>query len=413
MGTASSAPRILFVDDEPNVLAALRRALRGRTGSWELVFAVGGAEALTLLAAGAVEVIVTDMQMPILDGVAVLEAARTLHPSAGRVVLSGEAARSTIVRSCGLAHAYLAKPCDIDDLVSTIGRLLSVRDLLADPRLRAVLGGAAEIPKPDRICTRLLAVSGNPTSTVGDVVAVVREDIGLCAEIIRIVNSGFFGLGSRIDSVERAATLLGTDMLQALALAGKIAGSGPGRDRLASWADPYPVAIESGRLARLIGTSEGLPAELVSQVALAAMLHDVGLRLLAGSLPAATPRPDSRVIGDVFARRERELDVLGCGVAEATAYLLALWGFHPAIVDALISQPKHDADGTASTAGRILTFARSVAIGTGEPVAPGRWIDPAHAKRWSAVAQPLTSTSTSTSTSRPATIRLTDDRTTV
>lgn len=56
--------RILFVDDEPNFLAGLRRLLRGQRAEWDLYFAGGVDEALELLRRQPVETIVTDVNMP-------------------------------------------------------------------------------------------------------------------------------------------------------------------------------------------------------------------------------------------------------------------------------------------------------------------------------------------------------------
>ena len=66
-------PEILFVDDEPDVLSELRTALQSRAGDWVLHWAEGGAEALDLLAAHDIDVLVTDLGMPGVDGVALLD----------------------------------------------------------------------------------------------------------------------------------------------------------------------------------------------------------------------------------------------------------------------------------------------------------------------------------------------------
>ncbi len=68
--------RVLFVDDEPRVLAALQRMLQGRRPGWALRFAGGGAQALDLLADQPVDVVVSDLRMPGMDGAELLAAVR-------------------------------------------------------------------------------------------------------------------------------------------------------------------------------------------------------------------------------------------------------------------------------------------------------------------------------------------------
>ena len=59
--------RILFVDDEVNVLQGLRRMLNPMRHEWEMVFVESGQEALAMLAQAPCDVIVSDMRMPGMD----------------------------------------------------------------------------------------------------------------------------------------------------------------------------------------------------------------------------------------------------------------------------------------------------------------------------------------------------------
>lgn len=68
--------RILFVDDEVSILDGLKRMLRPMRDDWEMTFASGGEAALALMETVAFDVIVTDMQMPDMDGAMLLELIR-------------------------------------------------------------------------------------------------------------------------------------------------------------------------------------------------------------------------------------------------------------------------------------------------------------------------------------------------
>jgi CheY-like chemotaxis protein len=102
-----SERRILFVDDEPFVLAALQARLRRELRSWHTVLATSGEAALAELRAQPIDLLITDLKMVGMGGVSLLEAARDEAPHALRVVLSGhESPEAT-----ALAHHVLGKPC--------------------------------------------------------------------------------------------------------------------------------------------------------------------------------------------------------------------------------------------------------------------------------------------------------------
>lgn len=106
-----SRKRVLFVDDEQEVLEGLRNLLRRNRHEWDMVFALGGYEALAELSRGTVDVVVTDMRMPGMDGAQLLAQVKTVSPSTARLVLSGHAEKEAILRALPVAHQFLSKPC--------------------------------------------------------------------------------------------------------------------------------------------------------------------------------------------------------------------------------------------------------------------------------------------------------------
>jgi len=112
--------RILFVDDEPELLESLERLLHPMRDRWEMVFARGGVEALAWLETKPFDVLVTDVRMPRLDGVRLLRWAKAKFPEMVRIVLSGYFEREMALGAAGAAHRYLVKPIDTDRLREAI-----------------------------------------------------------------------------------------------------------------------------------------------------------------------------------------------------------------------------------------------------------------------------------------------------
>jgi response regulator RpfG family c-di-GMP phosphodiesterase len=111
---------VLLVDDEQNVLDGFRRQL-GRT--FRLQTAIGGESALTACKTGGPFcVIVSDMQMPGMNGVEFFERVRTVAPDTSRIMLTGNADQRTAVEAVnsGRIFRFLNKPCSIENLGEAI-----------------------------------------------------------------------------------------------------------------------------------------------------------------------------------------------------------------------------------------------------------------------------------------------------
>jgi signal transduction histidine kinase len=120
---------ILFVDDEPGVCRALGRIVRGEP--YTAAFAASGQEALNIMARQPVHVVVTDLQMPQMDGTQLLEQVTRRFPSAIRLVLSGRDDSATILDAirAGQIYRYILKPWDRHELRLTIRQALDIYKL--------------------------------------------------------------------------------------------------------------------------------------------------------------------------------------------------------------------------------------------------------------------------------------------
>lgn len=118
-------PRILFVDDEPDILTAMQRLFRRDRPMWDMVFASSGAAAMEALRGAAFAVIVSDLRMPGMDGAELLGAVRSLFPETLRIVLSGYADSELFARAWPLSHLMLSKPCEHHKLRDAIAQMVT------------------------------------------------------------------------------------------------------------------------------------------------------------------------------------------------------------------------------------------------------------------------------------------------
>jgi CheY-like chemotaxis protein len=112
--------RILFVDDEENVLDGIRRMLRAHRDRWETEFVTSGQAALLATRQRAFDIVVSDLRMPGMDGAELLGHIREQFPSVARIVLSGYSEPDLSARAAKVAHRVLEKPCNAEEFKDTI-----------------------------------------------------------------------------------------------------------------------------------------------------------------------------------------------------------------------------------------------------------------------------------------------------
>jgi len=124
--------KILFVDDEKNILSALRRLLFPMRGEWDIQFATSGFEALDILAQDSFDVIVSDLRMPGMDGFELIEWMQGHEPRVVPVVLSGTARVEDALKAVQHgAYDFVSKPVEaLDVFIQHVQRAIEHKRLI-------------------------------------------------------------------------------------------------------------------------------------------------------------------------------------------------------------------------------------------------------------------------------------------
>jgi putative nucleotidyltransferase with HDIG domain len=320
---------VLFVDDDAMILEGMRRSMYCMRNEWSMRFADSGVHALLSLAQAPSDVIVSDMRMPDMDGVQFLAEVKQLYPQATRLILSGEADQGQLIRATDSAQQYLSKPCDAPTLKAAITRTQKLKAMLSSERIATIVGTVDTLPSPPRAYQELLASLRSDDTSVEEIARIIRRDLAMTAKIVNIANSGFFGLRSKVQTVERAISYIGVETITALVLSQELFAAGipitfPGfdLDLLAQH------SFDTAACARAIALHERLPGKTAEAAFLAGVLHDVGKLVLATRTPPASPSLHAQWLVDT----RRQIDTQH---AEVGAYLLGLWSFPDSIVEAI------------------------------------------------------------------------------
>lgn len=355
--------RILFVDDEQFVLQGLQRLLRDMRGSWDMVFVDSGAKGLEELTARPFDVVVTDMRMPGMNGAEFLNRVKERHPETVRLVLSGHADADMILDLEGAAHQFLAKPCDPEVLRSVIASTTALSGRLDSEPVRRVLGGIAHLPVLPAVYQEILSLLQAPSTTLDDLARVIRRDPGMTANLLKLVNSAYFGLRHRISDPGEAVAYLGIDTLKSLALAHgifqQIRGFPPGINGPALWGHSVDVAAASRQIAR----AEGLDRTVQNDAFTGGLLHDIGLMILASSFHGEYERIAALMEAEGLDLTAAESRVLGAHHGQVGGYLLSLWGVPDPVVEAVTRHHEPREGGPVDPA--LLVFAAEGLLGGG------------------------------------------------
>jgi HD-like signal output (HDOD) protein len=307
--------RLLVVDDEQAVLDGLRSVLRAQRREWEVTFALGGPAGLEAVRKASFDVVITDMRMPILNGADLLKQVKALQPGAVRLVLSGQTDSETAIKTALTAHQFLSKPCDIEILRNVVRRACRLNELLASPELRALVGDVSSLPVAPRSYLAISEALADPQSSFSDVARIVEREPALCAKVLQLVNSAFFGLPRVVSSIVQATNYLGSLSLKNLTLAMEAISTAHG---LCAMSNAQFVAYQTNSI--LVG--------------LLGRHWYVGDRLNADNAFAAGVMRDMGHL--VLTRSGRQADVSERASHPAvSAYLLGLWGIPHAIIEAV------------------------------------------------------------------------------
>ncbi len=312
-------PSVLFVDDNENILQGLRRNLRSVHREWEMRFATNGAEALKLMDEKPVDVVVSDIRMPVKDGVALLTEARQRHGQSIRLVLSGQCDEKDIAPLLEVSHQYLAKPMDTDVIISAIKSILEAQNRLQDAALKKFITGLASLPSRPSLYADITSELRGARPSAQAIEQFLLRDISLVAKIFQVLNSSYFGTNGDINTVSFIWEALGLERMKTLMLGGHIAMQ-PDKtlENDPFIAELWNMSLMTARIARLIAKAEDLPKKTCDKLWVAGLLHAVGAVALYEYRRETSGTVDSADLLDAARPADSYVDV--------GTFLAVLWG---------------------------------------------------------------------------------------
>ncbi len=354
---------VVVLSGDVQVLEGLRRSLRVFQNAWVTHFVDTTTDALGALSLHPVEALICDSKVTGLDLEVFLSQVREKWPTVVRAVLCGtDVTPEQAVRLASAAHQVLKKPLLPGQVFDLVERASMVLGLVRSERVKLVLAGLGSLPGLPVTYAKLSGLTSNSDASLDEVASLVERDPANSANVLKIINSAYFGLTRRLSSVREAVRYLGIQPLKNIVLAAEV---------FAGIASGPAANLQASALARAFAMRELLGRTPLAEAAFAAgILADVGQLLIATRLPVdmAAIRKEMAVRPQEDAERGR----LGSSHAELGGALLSLWNLPAALVEAVTlhhTPPSAVATATVPTALALVCAMEEEAQAEGERIA--------------------------------------------
>lgn len=325
---------IIFVDDDPDLLESMRARLYKHRHDWTMQFFGDGTQAIAAFDGKPIDLIVSDIRMPGMDGGQLFGVLKERYPATIRIVLSGYADAAQALRLTSLAHQYVAKPCNSGEIENIIERCFLLQDLLSSEALRRVVGRIGELPAMPKVYARLQTALATANVTASDIADIVNTDAAIASKVLQITNSAFFRLRKPIVRIKDAVTYLGFATIRNLVMSAELFAQWKMPAALLADVDPDHLQKHAQLVAQAcksLATGKVSPDDAW----LAGLVHDIGYWILAQDCPDELKRAITQAHNDQRPLFECEKEIIGATHAEIGAYLLGLWGLPYPIVEAV------------------------------------------------------------------------------
>lgn len=321
---------ILFVDDEIPILKAIRRMFLG--SNYTVFFAENGLDALDILSKNIIDLIISDIKMPEMDGYELLSRVMIMYPSTIRIALSGYAGDDLIFRAIknNLARAYFLKPWVDENLKIAIDEMFKTQDLLKSKNLLDIVNSFDTIPTLPGLYMRLNKLI-QKNADIDKISSIIEEDPAISSKILQLANSAYFG--SKTGSVKKAIMNLGLINIKNLILTSEIFELLPNNSKEKELLWDHS-SLTNQIMVKTYKTL--LNKKLLDKDASAGLMHDIGKIILMKNYPKQYEDVFNDVLKNSITFSQAEEVSLGVSHDDIGAYLLNWWGLPDSMVEAAL-----------------------------------------------------------------------------
>jgi putative nucleotidyltransferase with HDIG domain len=340
--------KILFVDEDSAVLAALRTLLKDEV--WECHFVSQGSKALDFLAQQPVDVVVSAAAMEEMDGIKLLSQIRHLYPATIRLFLAVHPRHGTVLKALaqGQTQHIIPKPWIDLELKEILRFALRQAEYQRkySPEFQQLINTIPLLPSLPETYSQVRDCINDDEIDIEKMAEAISHDVSLSTILLHWGNSALFGQRFLVDTIKKAIIVLGTDIVENLVLSESVHRALKSRTSNIPGFDVNRFkrhSIATATIARLlIKLTHSHNVGMQDRAFIAGLLHDVGKLLLATYLPENFQRAIETSGENQCSLLQAERSIYGTDHAEIGAMLAEWWSLPPFLVEAIRShhQPR-------------------------------------------------------------------------
>lgn len=325
--------KVLFVDDEVQILKSLTRLFIDT--DYEIFTAESGIEALEALTRNEIDLIISDMRMPEMDGYQLLCEVKKKYPSVLRVILSGYSDEKTVFKSLqqNIAKLYIFKPWENEKLLKIVNQIFETEELLKDSNLLLLVNNTEGLPTIKTNYQRIINYIEND-GEMSQIARLIELDQSIATKILQVANSAYYGV--KTGSIKQAVTYLGLLNIKNLVVSTSIIDTFEEKGSLSKNIDYlWKHSFATNKIVNFI--YEGMLNKKLPEISMTAgLLHNIGKVFLLKFFPVKFQEAYKISQKDKVDIIEVEKRIFNVTHQHAGAYLLKWWELPLPIVESAL-----------------------------------------------------------------------------
>lgn len=325
--------------DEQGGLAGWSREIEGSEFNWAFVRLDSKQSLIDQLEQNTFDAVILPCSMRAVVDIELMAKLARIQPQAVRVFLGAEFWNAGHkAKAAEIAHRIYPNNVSIKQVGEELEYQVKLVKLLNRSSLQAYVSTVGCLPSPPSMYRQLTEAVNSDVADLTEISEIIEQDPSVVAQIMKQVNSAFFGFNRQISDLREAISLLGVRNLRSMALSSQLNKQfkqGDGWNQF-SFEQMGQRSLLVARLAQALSKRAGASKAVQDQAFLAGLLHDLGVMIMAAHDPAQYKKLITYAV-----KKQKPIYLVekaACGFfhGEVAAALLALWNLPPQVVEAVM-----------------------------------------------------------------------------